>query len=105
MPMYDRRCPSCGLTVLDRYEARETPDPPCDCGGALVRTWLPNTRVGAIDDSWPGGKYFEHLSHRGETFYSKSDYRRFLKASGQMEFVRHQGKPGSDKHPDTSRWV
>jgi len=103
--MYDRACVACGAKRLDCYEPREMADPTCPCGGTFTRVWLPNTRVAAIDDSWPGGKFFEHLSHRGETFYSKSEYKRYLQASGQMEFVRHQGAPGSDKSRHTSRWI
>lgn len=105
MPMYDRKCPDCGALLVDCYERRDTPDPSCDCGGRLSRVWLPNTRVGAIDDSWPNGQYFEHVSHTGETFYSRSELKRYLRATGQMEYVRHQPKPGSDKSPHTSRWI
>lgn len=105
MPMFDRRCEACEKIVYDRFEQREVPDPVCECGGTLKRVWLPTANVGVIDDTWPGGKYFEHLSHKGETFYSRSEYKRFLAATGQMEFTRHVGKPGSDKSDATSRWV
>ena len=70
----------------------------------MERVWL-GTSAHVVDDSWPGGKHFEHLSHKGETFYSRSEYKRFLQATGQMEYTRHVGKQGSDKSPHTSRWV
>lgn len=57
------------------------------------------------DDSFPGGQYFEHVSHTGETFYSKTELKSFLKATGQMEYVRHVGEQGSDKSKHTSRWI
>lgn len=103
MPMYDRQCPSCGV-VREAFERYDAPDPVCVCGGTMRRVWLGKASA-VIDDSWPGGKYFEHVSHTGETFYSKGEFKRYLQQTGQMEYVRHQGKPGSDKHPDTTRWV
>ena len=104
MPLYDRRCTGCGLTRLDCVERHDADAPVCVCGSLMERVWL-GTGAHVVDDTWPGGKFFEHLSHRGETFYSKSEYKRFLQATGQIEYVRHQGKPGSDKSPHTSRWV
>jgi hypothetical protein len=70
----------------------------------MERVWL-GTAAHVVDDSWPGGKYFEHLSHAGETFYSRSEYKRFLQATGQIEMVKHRGAPGSDRSKHTSRWV
>lgn len=106
MPMYDRRCAGCGATRRDCYEPVAAADgTPCACGGLLERVWLPQAGPTVIDDTWPGGRYFEHVSHTGETFYSRSELKRFLAATGQLEYVRHQGTPGSDKSPHTSRWV
>lgn len=47
----------------------------------------------------------ENVSHEGRHFTSRSEKKRFLDATGQREFVRHIGKPGSDKSDHTTRWV
>lgn len=104
MPLFDRKCESCGTVRFDCLESSQAENPICACGGTMTRVWIGKAPA-AIDDSFIGGKYFEHVSHTGETFYSKGELKRFLKATGQMEYVRHQGKPGSDKHPDTTRWI
>lgn len=104
MPMYDRKCDACGLIQMDCYEIVAAPDRVCRCGGTLHRVWL-GSAAHVVDDSWPGGKFFEHVSHTGETFYSRTELKRYLQATGQMPYVRHQGTQGSDKSPHTSRWV
>lgn len=54
--------------------------------------------------TWPGGKTFENLSDTPQTFYSRSEYRAYLKAHRIEEFVRHVPVPGSDKSPHTVSW-
>ena len=90
----------------------------CDrCGEALaVGSWpfCGNGRghdpfiaknLAVIDDSIPGGMVIENMSHTPMTFYSKSDYRREMKARGLVNRVEHVGVPGTDKSPHTTRWI
>lgn len=65
--------------------------------------WVAGGR--GADVTWPGGKTFENLAHEPVTFYSKSDYTRYLRQHGIEEFVRHQPVPGSDKSPHTTSWA
>jgi hypothetical protein len=58
-----------------------------------------------IDDTIPGGMVIENMSHDPITFYSKSDYRRAMKARGLINKVEHVGVPGTDKSPETVRWI
>lgn len=55
--------------------------------------------------TWPGGKTFENLGNEPVTFYSRSEYRHYLKAHNLEECVRHVPVPGSDKSPHTSSWA
>ena len=57
------------------------------------------------DVTWPGGKTFENLADQPVTFYSKSEYTRYLKTHRIEEFVRHVPVPGSDKSPHTTSWA
>lgn len=104
MPMYDRKCEHCGTVRFDCWESIKADTPTCECGGAMPRVWLSKGAL-VVDDSWPGGRTFEHLAHEPQTFYSRSELNRFLKATNQMEFVRHVGEQGSDKSRHTTRWV
>ena len=61
--------------------------------------------LAVIDDTIPGGLVIENMSSQPITFYSKSDYRREMKARGLVNKVEHVGVPGTDKSPMTSRWV
>lgn len=55
--------------------------------------------------TWPGGKTFENLANEPQTFYSRSEYRRYLQTHGIEEFVRHVPVPGSDTSPHTTSWA
>ena len=90
----------------------------CDrCGGPISLGSWPFCRPGrghdpfiaknlaVIDDSIPGGWRIENMSHEPITFYSKSDYKREMKARGLINMVQHVGVPGTDKSPMTSRWI
>lgn len=63
------------------------------------------SHLAIIDDSIPGGMVIENMSATPMTFYSKSDWRREMKARGLTNKVEHVGVPGSDKSPQTSRWI
>ena len=54
-----------------------------------------------VDDvTWPGGKTFHNLAHEPQTFYSKAEYKRYLKAHNLEECVRH-----IDGSPHTRSWA
>ena len=55
--------------------------------------------------TWPGGKVFENLGNTTQTFYSRSEYQRYLKTHRIEEFVRHVPVPGSDRSPHTTSWA
>ena len=59
-----------------------------------------------IDDTVTGGeRFFENLGHDRVWIDSKSQLKRELEARGLQPMVRHTGLPGSDKSPQTQRWV
>ena len=61
--------------------------------------------LAVIQDSIPGGMTIENMASHPITFYSKSDYRREMKARGLINKVEHIGVPGSDKSPQTQRFI
>lgn len=61
--------------------------------------------LAVIDDSIPGGMVIENMAHDPITFYSKSDYRREMKARGLVNLVQHVCQEGTDKAKYTTRWV
>lgn len=92
-----RICPACGatLTVGDW--------PFCRQGRGHDPFIAKNLAV--IDDTIVGGMVIENMASHPITFYSKSDYRREMKARGLINRVEHIGVPGRDTAPHTSRWV
>lgn len=61
--------------------------------------------LAVIDDTIPGGWRIENMGPTPITFYSKSDYKREMKARGLVNMVQHVGVPGTDKSPHTTRWI
>lgn len=57
------------------------------------------------DDTIVGGETVENLGPQPITFHSRSEKRRWLKEHGIQEYVRHVPSQGSDKSPNTVRWV
>ena len=88
-------------------------DDPCDrCGQVYgIGEWpfcphgVPLKGLTVLDDSIPGGMTIENMGPTPITFYSRSEYRRELKARGLINKVRHMPGPESDKSPHTSRWI
>jgi hypothetical protein len=70
---------------------------------ACPHEWVSRGR--GADVTWPGGRTFENLANEPQTFYSKTEYTRYLRTHGIEEFVRHQPVPGSDKSPHTTSWA
>lgn len=74
--------------------------------GVGVCPYEPRRSVAMIDDQLAGGaRYFENLGHEPVYVESKSQLRAELAARGLMPRVEHRGVPGSDRSPQTSRWI
>ncbi len=59
-----------------------------------------------IDDTVPGGaRYFENLGPEPVYIASKSQLKDELRARGLKERVHHVGVPGTDRSPQTQRWI
>ena len=89
-------CPSCGA------ELHVGDWPFCSKSGHVPFSM---NDLSIVDDSIPGGMTVEHLAETPMTFYSKSDWRREMKARGVINRVQHRPLPDSDKSPHTSRWI
>jgi hypothetical protein len=82
-----------------------------ECGQELVVgawPWCPHGlgTPTVVDDSIPGGMTVENMGTPTPlTFYSKSEWRREMKARGLVNMVRHVPEQGSDKSAHTQRWV
>jgi hypothetical protein len=123
MPVYDRRCSDCGHIEKDKIEAIGASDYDCvqpyeirldgvvlsTCKGVMLRTWLPGSANGVVDDSIPGGMEIKNaLCNPDGTprrFDSHSDIKRAAAEAGWTNVVEHIPMRGSDKSPHTTRWV
>ena len=110
MPMYDRKCSTCGLEAIDCLEPVRLADVLCAaCGGTAPRVWLRGRTSAVIGDDIPGGVEIRHglCNEDGSPrrYYSKSEMAREAKARGLENTVRHAPLRGTDKSPHTSRWV
>lgn len=87
MPLYDFTCSRCGSEIVDRYLAlkdfTETMTEFCDCckkeTDFILRIVPPATH------DWGQGRFFEHLSAKGETFFDKRSYHNYMKENGLSE--------------------
>ena len=86
----------------------------CEKCGATVQPgewpWCPHgfpeRPLAVIDDSIIGGaRMFENLGHEPVWIETKSQLRAELKARNLREHVQHVGVKGTDKSPNTSRWI
>lgn len=81
------------------------------CGAPLqIGSWPfcphgPTRNFSVIGDDWPGGKTFENLGHEPVTLYSKTEWKRELKARGLVHRDHHVPLQGGDTHPETTRWI
>lgn len=57
------------------------------------------------DDILGGARMFENLGHEPVYIDSRSSLKRELAARGLMPRVEHKGVPGSDRSPQTTRWI
>ena len=58
-----------------------------------------------FQDHVPGGFWVENMTPTPMFFESHSAHRTKMKDLGLVQKVRHVGAPGSDKNPNTTRWV
>lgn len=104
---YDQRCEDCGWQgeiVSDTPIARDGTQPLCPaCGYETERYY--NGGYGFIGDEIVGGQVIENLGHEPVRVDSKSELRRIAASRGLEQRVRHVPLPGSDKSPNTTRWV
>lgn len=108
MPVYDRRCATCGWERDDCFEHANHTRVLCPNGHETERAWKMNmSRVAIIGDEFPGGgsRTFENLGHEPVTVHSRSELRREMAARGLEPMVRHVGENHTDKSKKTSRWI
>ena len=86
MPLYDYRCKTCDHYIEDVFfkmdEASFNMELDCPTCGKTVHEM---SLAGRAADDWGQGKFFEHLSPSGETFYSRNQFRDYLKRHGLRE--------------------
>lgn len=103
MPKYDQVCKACGLIYEIVCDPFVNPSCPECQSPSTERIYLGGYRV--ISDEVPGGIRVENLGPQPMTFRSKSEMRRYLKANGIEQMVRHVGTKDGDKSDHTQRWV
>ena len=104
MPIYDRKCNTCGWSRQDCFEPIDHECACPHCGVNTVREWTCSAHIHG-DDKFIGGVTFENLDHHPVTVYSRSEYKKALADRGLQEFQRHQPAQGSDKSKHTTRWI
>ncbi len=104
MPLYDLVCEACNLVARDQRLASGYHPPCAGCGQPTIYLW--DVAPNVIDDQLPNGpQWFENLGHHPVFVETKTQLKQEMAARKLQPFVRHIGKPGSDKSDKTSRWV
>jgi len=92
MPLYDFQCSDCGHIREDEYrksalvKSHERMEcPTCE----KVRRFEMLFPAPATHD-WGQGRYFEHVSATGETFYDKASFKRYMKKNGLKEHMAYE---------------
>lgn len=87
MPLYDFRCVKCDTVKRDCWMKIEDwrDRTTYECAGCKAVTEHVLELVAPAVDDWGQGKYFEHLSPLGETFYSRKSFKRYLREHGLRE--------------------
>ena len=101
MPLYDFICDN-GHDRRDVLRTMAQRNDPCDCGAPITRM---HRGANMIGDDIPGGMTVHNLGDRPVTVYSKSELKWEAAKRGLTQHVVHRGVPGSDKSPNTSRWI
>jgi putative FmdB family regulatory protein len=109
MPLYDWQCPSCGWE--DERFAKADASLSCPtCEATAVKVWkskasntISDERIGGV--SCTNGLTIENVGHEPQTFYSRSEYNRYLTENYIRPAVRHAPGKESDRSQHTTRWV
>lgn len=99
---YDQHCLECDWCAEIWAAPNEHPKCP-RCGANTERIYLGG--YGVIPDEIPGGLVVENLGHAPVKVFSKSELKFEAEKRGLVQKVRHVGVAGSDKNPNTSRWI
>ena len=109
--LIDTVCSGCGHRFYDVFVDRVNRiyDACSRCGAATSRLWDFGSTAQVHQDSIEGGVLIEHgLCHPGgepRRYYSKSEMVREAKRRGLVNVVEHKTDRGTDKSPNTQRWV
>lgn len=103
MPLFDRRCSSCGWFKADCIERAADRERACPaCGAATAREW--NSPPAMIPDTYETPVVDTVMDKEPHVWTSRSQHRDAMRARGIVEGVQHLGSPGSDKSKHTTRW-
>lgn len=88
MPIFDFKCPDCGIIKNDELVKKPGSHVKCDQCRIKMKKLVPNRikvdvfpRVGSGIGN-ESGVYLEHVSPTGQTFQSKKEMRKFEKETG-----------------------
>ena len=99
---YDQGCTRCPWQGEIRVEPGT--HPPCPyCGSQTERYYIAGYDI--VRDEIPGGQWIENLGPTPVKVYSKSELRHEMAIRGLEQHVKHVGLPGSDKSPNTQKWI
>ena len=105
MPVYNFRCPECGMILVDVYEPITAPKHSCThCFCFLERVMGCRTAVGdEIDIEIKHGLCLPDGTPR--RFRSRAELRRAERTAGMTNYVVHRPPPGTDKSKHTTSWI
>lgn len=91
MPLYDYQCIECGRELEVHFSLREHSDPKdLKCSGCNgVRSFRQVLRPTSVQD-WGNdgqGRFMRDVSHEGKTFFSKSDYKSYMRKKGLRDDI------------------
>ena len=88
MPLYRYKCftPDCDREYDDLYfPLRDFSEKIWDFCPVHGSGWFEICLSGRVVHDWSNGRYYEHVSASGETFYSKKEFKDYLKENGMSE--------------------
>ncbi len=85
MPTYDFKCPECDFSKETfQLLAERTETIPEECPNHGIQEFTRLFSISGAHD-WGQGRFFEHASAKGETFYSKKAWRNYKREHGLRE--------------------
>lgn len=104
MPLFDRRCTACEWVRLDCLERYDAPVPECPvCAAPTERLWTAPPAM--IPDTFSTPLVDRVMDKDTQVFHSRSEHKRAMQARGLMIRDEHIGVLGSDKSPQSKRWI